>query len=163
MQIIGICGYSGSGKTTLLTKLIPLLKQQSIRLAVIKHSHHNMDIDLPGKDSYQLRYSGADQVIVASDKRWALMTETPHNPPDLLTLAKQFNQVDLVLVEGFKHEMIPKIVCYRHSLDKPPFYDEYTLAIATDYELDIAIKQFDINDLITISQWIKHYLLLSIF
>lgn len=157
MQIIGICGYSGSGKTTLLKKLIPLLKQYNIRLAVIKHCHHNMDIDKPGKDSDELRKSGADQLILANDQRWVLMTETLDNPPKLVELAKQFKHVDLVLVEGFKHEAITKIICYRHTLNKPLFSDPHTIAIATDIELDIPIKQFAIDDSQSIALFIKNY------
>lgn len=158
MHIIGICGFSGSGKTTLLKQLIPLLKQYGIRLAVIKHSHHNMDIDLPGKDSYELRKSGADQVIVASNQRWALISETPNNPPNLINLASHFNQVDLVLVEGFKDEAISKIVCHRQANQQPIFYDENTLAIASDVKLPVLLPQLDLNNIQSIGKWIYDYI-----
>lgn len=159
MHLIGICGYSGSGKTTLLKKLIPLLEQAGIRLAVIKHCHHDVDIDVPGKDSYELRKSGAEQIIVASDNRWALITETPHQPANLLMLAKQFVAVDLVLVEGFKDEAINKIVCYRQALNKPFFYDDNTIAVITDVKLAIPLPQFNFEDMQIISHWIKNYLI----
>ncbi|WP_392552408.1 molybdopterin-guanine dinucleotide biosynthesis protein B [Orbus wheelerorum] len=155
MKLIGICGYSGSGKTTLLKKLIVLLKSYNISLAVIKHSHHDMDIDTPGKDSYELRKSGAEQIIVACDNRWALIDETPSNKIDLADLANKFDTVDLVLVEGFKDEKMAKIVCYREANHKPLFYDEYTIAIATDHVLDINIKQLDINNALSIANFIK--------
>ncbi|WP_392564971.1 molybdopterin-guanine dinucleotide biosynthesis protein B [Orbus wheelerorum] len=155
MKLIGICGYSGSGKTTLLKKLIVLLKSYNISLAVIKHSHHDMDIDTPGKDSYELRKSGAEQIIVACDNRWALIDETPSNKIDLADLANKFDTVDLVLVEGFKDEKMAKIVCYREANYKPLFYDEYTIAIATDHVLDINIKQLDINNALSIANFIK--------
>lgn len=158
MKIIGICGYSGSGKTTLLKKLIPQLKSHNIRLAVIKHSHHDMDIDIPGKDSYQLRKSGADQVIVANDHRWALINETPTKAVDLMYLANQFNNVDLVLVEGFKNESIDKISCYRQDVNKPLYYDNRTIAIVSDIKLNIDISSFDINDIDAITCFIKQYL-----
>ncbi|WP_392558595.1 molybdopterin-guanine dinucleotide biosynthesis protein B [Orbus mooreae] len=158
-KIIGICGYSGSGKTTLLKKLIAELKVLNIRLAVIKHSHHNMDIDIPGKDSYELRKAGAEQIIVASDYRWAMVTETPINPPNLLTLTNQFSDVELVLVEGFKEEAIPKIICYREETGKALFYDQHTIAIVSDTALDIDIPVMDINDIGTVANFIKNRLI----
>jgi len=155
MKLIGICGYSGSGKTTLLKQLIAILKSYNISLAVIKHSHHDMDIDIPSKDSYELRKSGADQIIVACDNRWALIHETPNNSAKLIDLANQFETVDLVLVEGFKDDKIVKIVCHRQANNKPLFYDEYTIAVATDSLLGINIKQLDINDVQIIAHFIK--------
>jgi len=155
MKLIGICGYSGSGKTTLLKQLIAILKSYNISLAVIKHSHHDMDIDIPSKDSYELRKSGADQIIVACDNRWALIHETPNNSAKLIDLANQFETVDLVLVEGFKDDKIIKIVCHRQANNKPLFYDENTIAIATDSVLDINIKQLDINNVQSIAHFIK--------
>lgn len=158
MRLIGICGYSGSGKTTLLKKLIPALQQRGIRLAVIKHSHHNMEIDTPGKDSYELRKAGAAQVMVACNQRWAMVTETINQSPNLMELAGQFCNVDLVLVEGFKEEPITKIVCHRSANQKPLFYDSMTIAIATDCALDIDIQQFDNNNVHEIAEFIQLYL-----
>ncbi|MDR2989245.1 MAG: molybdopterin-guanine dinucleotide biosynthesis protein B, partial [Providencia alcalifaciens] len=77
LPLLGITAYSGTGKTTLLKKVIPLLRQRHVRVGLIKHTHHDMEIDTPGKDSYELRKAGADQTLVASNQRWALMTETP--------------------------------------------------------------------------------------
>lgn len=111
--ILAIGAYSGAGKTTLLKQLIPLLKQRQVRVGLIKHTHHNVDVDIPGKDSYELRKAGADQTLVASVRRWALMTETPAQQPlDLRYLASRFDisKVDLILVEGFKHEPVSKII-----------------------------------------------------
>lgn len=159
MELIGICGYSGSGKTTLLTKIITQLTSLDVSFGVIKHCHHDIEIDLPGKDSYELRKSGADQIIVASDNRWAFINETPNNSAKLTDLAKQFHSVDLVLVEGFKDESMTKIICHRKANNKPFFYDQYTVAIATDCHLDTDIKQLDINDIHGIACFIKHNLL----
>jgi len=114
-----------------------------------------MDIDIPSKDSYELRKSGADQIIVACDNRWALIHETPNNSAKLIDLANQFETVDLVLVEGFKDDKIIKIVCHRQANNKPLFYDENTIAIATDSVLDINIKQLDINNVQSIAHFIK--------
>lgn len=161
MKILAISGYSGSGKTTLLKKLIPKLKSYGIALAVIKHSHHNMDIDLPGKDSYELRAAGAQQIIVACDARWALIKETPNLPFNITQLSEQFSAVDLVLVEGFKGESLAKISCYRQAIDKPFYQDEYTLAIVSDTPQTTHLPQFDINDIDQISLFIVAYLKVS--
>ena len=101
VPVLGFAAYSGTGKTTLLVKLIPLLKQQGIRTALVKHAHHDFDIDIPGKDSYELRKAGADQVLVASDKRRALITEmtAPAEPRlDELINELELDMIDLVLV-----------------------------------------------------------------
>lgn len=155
MKIIGICGYSGSGKTTLLKQLIPLLKEANITVAVIKHSHHDMDIDIPGKDSYELRKSGATQTIVACDKRWALVHETPDKAADLITLTTHFNDVDLVLVEGFKDDNVDKIICHRHDNHKPLYLDDHTIAIVTDIPINTALPQFDLNSDMLLSSLVK--------
>ncbi|WP_020560031.1 bifunctional molybdopterin-guanine dinucleotide biosynthesis adaptor protein MobB/molybdopterin molybdotransferase MoeA [Thiofilum flexile] len=137
LPILGICAWSGSGKTTLLTELIPQLKSAGLRLAIIKHGHHDLDIDKPGKDSYRFREAGADQVLLASSKRIALMQEnTPPQEPTLAGVLRFINRdsADLVLVEGFKHSAIPKIEVYRPSLGKPLLYpnDPNVIALATD-------------------------------
>lgn len=115
--ILGFAAYSGTGKTTLLEQLIPILRERGIRVAVLKHAHHNFDIDKPGKDSYRLRKAGADQMLIASDQRWALMTET-EEPDSFEYLLEQFDHsdLDLIIVEGFKGERIPKIELHRPSL-----------------------------------------------
>lgn len=148
--LLGIVAYSGTGKTTLLKCLIPLLQQRQIRVGLIKHTHHNMEIDTPGKDSYELRKAGAHQTLVASDCRWALMTETPEQPPlDLHYLASRLDTstIDLILVEGFKHEKISKIALYRAAVGKPfaDLIDEYVIALASDEPVDTVIEQLDIN------------------
>ena len=127
VPLLGFAAYSGTGKTTLLKQLIPLLKARGIRLAVIKHAHHDFDIDHPGKDSYALRKAGADQMLIASSRRWALMVETPGQAEaDLGFLLDKLEQtqLDLILVEGFKHLAYPKIELHRHDLHKPYLYPE---------------------------------------
>ncbi|CDG19378.1 molybdopterin-guanine dinucleotide biosynthesis protein MobB [Xenorhabdus doucetiae] len=148
--ILGITAYSGTGKTTLLRQVIPLLRQQHIRVGLIKHTHHNMDVDKPGKDSYELRKAGAAQTLVASRQRWALMTETPELAElDLGYLASRFdtNSLDLILVEGFKQEPIPKIALYRNGLNHTvdEILDPYVIAIASDIALATRLPQLDIN------------------
>ncbi|WP_338804278.1 molybdopterin-guanine dinucleotide biosynthesis protein MobB [Xenorhabdus griffiniae] len=163
LPILGITAYSGTGKTTLLKQVIPLLRQQHIRVGLIKHTHHNMDIDKPGKDSYELRKAGAIQTLVASQQRWALMTETPELPElDLGYLASRFdaNLSDLILVEGFKHEPIPKIALYRdglnHTVDE--LLDPYVIAIASDIALAIPLPQLDINQPEQVAAFITEWL-----
>ncbi|CDL83494.1 molybdopterin-guanine dinucleotide biosynthesis protein MobB [Xenorhabdus szentirmaii] len=164
LPILGITAHSGTGKTTLLKQLIPLLRQQhNIRIGLIKHTHHNIDVDTPGKDSYELRKAGAAQTLVASQKRWALMTETPELPElDLQYLASQFDKesLDLILVEGFKQEPIPKIALYRNGLGQAvdDILDPYVIAIASDITLSTSHLQLDINQpgqiAIFIAEWL---------
>lgn len=161
--LIAIAAYSGTGKTTLLKQLIPLLRERHIRVGLIKHTHHDMDIDKPGKDSYELRKAGADQTLVASDRRWALMTETPEQQPlSLHYLASRFDQnnVDLILVEGFKHEPISKIILYRAEIGRPleEMLDKHVIAVASDRALDFAGDRLDINDPASIAEFIVRWL-----
>ncbi|HGM5492939.1 TPA: molybdopterin-guanine dinucleotide biosynthesis protein MobB [Serratia fonticola] len=162
--LLAIAAYSGTGKTTLLKQLIPLLKQQQIRVGLIKHTHHDMDVDTPGKDSYELRKAGADQTLVASDRRWALMTETPEQQPlDLQYLASRFDrrQVDVILVEGFKHEQISKIVLYREEVGKPlaDMLDQHVIAVASDRKIEGIEPLLDINQPEAIAWFIAQWLM----
>lgn len=161
--LLGIAAYSGTGKTTLLKQLIPCLKRRGIRIALIKHTHHDMDVDTPGKDSYALRKAGADQTLVASDLRWALMTETPEQSPlDLRFLASRIDakRCDLILVEGFKHEHIAKIALYRQAVGKPfnGLIDEFVIALASDHRHSCAVPFLDINNPDEIADFIQHWL-----
>ena len=160
IPLLGITGYSGSGKTTLLEKLIPELIARHIRVSVIKHSHHNMQVDKEGKDSWRMKEAGSSQVILANDERWAIMTETP-KPVSLDYLAQQFDRTltDLVLVEGFKQEPIQKILLHRQEMTKPlPEIDEYVVAVATNYPLEIDRTLLDINRIPQIADFIKNWL-----
>jgi molybdopterin-guanine dinucleotide biosynthesis protein MobB len=162
--ILGICAASSNaGKTTLITQLIPELAKQHIRVSVIKHAHHQFDIDHPGKDSYNIREAGAVQTLIASGTRWALMTEmtrTPHHTDeaDLDTLLDQINPsyADLILVEGFKYAEIPKIEVFRASLNRPLLAptDPNIIAVAADTSLDLAIPTLDLNDISAIADFI---------
>ncbi len=157
IPLIGFAAYSGTGKTTLLSKVIPLLKQKGLRIGVIKHAHHHFDIDYPKKDSYILRKAGADTVLIASHKRTAIIIEHPEiqEEPSLADALSKIPQkgLDLLLIEGFKHENYPKIELHREILNKPYLYpnDKNIIAIATDHRLDHAEKknkpqwQLDLN------------------
>ena len=135
MRLIGLAGWSGAGKTTLMTRLIPVLAARGVGVSTLKHAHHAFDIDRPGKDSYEHRSAGARQVLVASARRWALMTELRDGPePPLRDLLRQLAPVDLVIVEGFKRDAHPKIEVHRAANGKPWLHpdDPAIAAIAAD-------------------------------
>src|SRR3989338_3093896 len=168
VPLLGFCAYgSGIGKTTLLTNLIPVLVLHGIRLSVIKHAHHTFDIDHPGKDSYRLREAGAVQMLLGSKNRWALITERSRTDEgereiglcDLLP-HMDTTQVDLILVEGFKQEPIPKIEVYRPSLDRPLLADiaPHVIAVASDGVVESNLPVLDLNDPIAISEFVLIWL-----
>lgn len=134
-RVLGIAGWSGSGKTTLLVRLVPLLVQQGLRVATLKHAHHAFDVDTPGKDSYEHRKAGASQVIVSSARRWVHMHEVDEGgEASLAFLLGRMTPCDLVLVEGFKRDRLAKLEVYRQQLGKPALYaeDPRIIAVATD-------------------------------
>ncbi len=167
VPVIGFAAHSGTGKTTLLKKLIPVLKKQyGQRIGLVKHAHHGFEIDIPGKDSYELRKAGASQVIVGSQQRWAHIVETPdkQEKPTLQSLIDHFDHenLDLILIEGFKLENIPKIEVFRPRLGKQRLSAEQTgyIAIATDDKLsdDVALPIIDLNDIEQIADFILDYI-----
>jgi molybdopterin-guanine dinucleotide biosynthesis protein B len=135
VRLIGLAGWSGAGKTTLMTRLIPALSARGVSVSTLKHAHHAFDIDRPGKDSYEHRSAGAQQVLVASANRWALMTELRGAPePKLAELLRRLDPVDLVIVEGFKRDAHPKLEVHRAANGKPWIHpeDPFVAAIAAD-------------------------------
>jgi molybdopterin-guanine dinucleotide biosynthesis adapter protein len=162
--VLGFAAWSGTGKTTLLVKLLPLLKQRGIRVAMIKHAHHDFDIDHPGKDSYELRKAGADQVLIASNQRRALITETPAgDDPDLWNLVNSLdlNNIDLVMVEGFRHVAFPKIELHRPSTGKSLLYqlDQSIIAVASDEPVNTGdLPLLDLNRPVEFVEYIEHWL-----
>ena len=164
-KILGFAAWSGTGKTTLLKQLIPALKEQGIRVGVVKHAHHRFDVDHPGKDSYEIRKAGADQMLICSGKRWALMVEQDQGDrPSLMHMINRMDHslLDLVLVEGFKLEAFPKIELYRKAVGKPLMYqdDENIIAFASDepQQLERDITQLDLNNIQQLSDFIKQYI-----
>jgi len=135
MRVIGLAGWSGAGKTTLLRRLIPVLVKQGLRVSTLKHAHHDFDVDQPGKDSWEHRQAGAQEVLVASANRWALMHELRGDPePDLADLLGRLSPVDLVLIEGFKRGGHPKLEVFRAVNGKPLLYpdDPSVVVLASD-------------------------------
>src|SRR5450631_2890447 len=125
MKVIGLAGWSGAGKTTLLSRVIPHFRQQGLRVSVIKHAHHSFDVDVPGKDSWVHRQSGAEEVLVSSGVRWALMHELRGTAePGLPELLNKLSRVDLVVVEGFKSEPHRKIEVHRLANGKPLLFPD---------------------------------------
>jgi len=162
--VLGFAAFSGTGKTTLLIRLIPFLEQRGVRVALVKHAHHDFDIDKPGKDSYELRKAGARQVLVASDRRSALITDYPERrEPRLEDLVAQLalDTVDLVLVEGFRHLPFPKIELHRPSLKHPLLCHEdgSIIAVATDSPVDTdPLPRLDLNRAAMIGEFVLAWL-----
>ncbi len=150
MKVLGLAGWSGSGKTTLMVALIPLLRARGLRVSTIKHAHHRFDVDQPGKDSWRHREAGAEEVMIASSQRFALMHELRGAPePALPELLERMSPVDLVLVEGFKQEGHAKIEVHRAANGKPPLFpdDPAVIAVATDEAMETGgLPRLDLND-----------------
>jgi molybdopterin-guanine dinucleotide biosynthesis adapter protein len=161
MRIFGLAGWSGSGKTTLMTSLIPELVARGLTVSTLKHAHHAFDVDQPGKDSWRHRQAGASEVMVVSERRWALMHELRGAPePGLDDLLGRITPVDLLLVEGFKHHPHPKIEVYRPALGKPPLHpdDPFVVAVASDEELPgLALPRLPLGDSAAVADFILQH------
>ncbi|VIO78243.1 Molybdopterin-guanine dinucleotide biosynthesis adapter protein [Bradyrhizobium ivorense] len=150
MKVIGLAGWSGAGKTTLLSRVIPYLLGRGLRVSVIKHAHHEFDVDVPGKDSWVHRQSGATEVLVSSTRRWALMHELRGAAePRLPELLAKLAPVDLVVVEGFKREPINKIEVHRTGNGKPLLFpdDASIVGIASDVAVETALPIAHLDDI----------------
>lgn len=160
MKIFGFAGYSGAGKTTLIEQLIPLFVADGLRVSLIKQSHHDFEIDQPGKDSHRHRMAGCSEVLLTSPHRWALMHELRGAAePSLADHTDHMSPCDLLLVEGFKHEAIPKLEVYRAVNGKPLLFpgDAHIVALASDVPVDCALPRLELNDVRGIHDFIlKH-------
>ncbi|MGY8904505.1 MAG: molybdopterin-guanine dinucleotide biosynthesis protein B [Burkholderiales bacterium] len=162
MKIVGFAGYSGSGKTTLVERLIPALKARGLRVSIIKHAHHSFDIDQPGKDTHRHRSAGAFEVIVASNRRLALMREFEQEATLSVhhLIAELYDGVDWVLVEGFKHSDLLKVEVWRAASGQPTRYteDDFVVAIATDSPAQMPQATLrpvlDLNQPDAVAQWL---------
>lgn len=161
MKVFGFTGWSGSGKTTLLTAVLPHLAGRGLRIATVKHAHHDFDLDQPGKDSWRHRAAGAREVLIASGRRWALLHENDGVEPDLDTLLARLSPADLVLVEGFKTSPHPKVEVHRPSLGSAPIWPGRNdiVAVASDESLaDCALPVLPLADPACIADWIVAFL-----
>jgi molybdopterin-guanine dinucleotide biosynthesis protein B len=164
MKIFGFAGYSGSGKTTLIEKLIPLFTRRGLTVSLIKHAHHTFDVDQPGKDSYRHRHAGCNEVLITSSRRWALVHELRGAAePPLTEHVKRISACDLLLVEGFKRERIPKLEVYRAEVGEPLLHphDADIIAIASDRQLKTQLPQFNLDDHAAIADFVLGHLRLA--
>lgn len=157
MKVIGFAGWSGSGKTTLLEQVIALLEARGLVVSLIKHAHHEFEVDYPGKDSYRHRHAGCREVLVTSASRWVVMHELRGR--DELSLDEalaQLSPCDIVLVEGFKREPIPKIEIYRSEIDKPQLFphDPNIIAVASDGPVETTLPLLDLNQPAAVADFI---------
>ena len=161
MKYIGFAGWSGSGKTTLVERVIALLEARGLAVSLIKHAHHEFDIDHQGKDSLRHRHAGCREVLVTSANRWAMMHELRGRPE--LTLDEALSRLspcDLVLVEGFKQEPIPKLEVHRQANGKPFIWPENPriVAVASDAPIPGPLPRLDLDDRDGIAAFILDYL-----
>jgi molybdopterin-guanine dinucleotide biosynthesis protein B len=160
MKVIGVAGWSGAGKTTLISRVIPYLRQQGLRVSVIKHAHHEFDVDVPGKDSWVHRQSGAEEVLVSSANRWALMHELRGAAePALPELLRKISRVDLVVIEGFKSEPHRKIEVHRQANGKPLLFpgDPAIAGIATDAALETTLPVAHLDDIPAVAAMMRQF------
>ena len=160
MKIFGFAGWSGSGKTTLIEELIPRFVKHGLSVSIVKHAHHSFDVDQPGKDSHRHRQAGCTEVVVVSEKRWAIMHELRGEPePTLEEQIKRVSSCDLLLVEGYKHYALPKLEIWRRENAKPLLHpeDRHIVAIASDTPLETKLPRFDLNDHDGIGNFILTY------
>jgi molybdopterin-guanine dinucleotide biosynthesis protein B len=162
--VLGVVGWSGSGKTTLLEFLIAQLAQRGLKVNVIKHSHHDLELEPPRKDSARLRMAGAAEVMVASPFRYAIVRELRGAPePSLAEQLARLSPADLTLLEGFKSYAIDKLEVHRHAAGKAPLYpdDPRIVAVASDLpappDLRRDVSWLDLNAPAAVLAWVAAY------
>ncbi len=161
MHVFGFAGFSGSGKTTLIEQLIPMFTARGLRVSLIKHAHHAFDVDQPGKDSYRHRHAGAQEVLVTSSRRWALMHELRGEAePSLEMLMQRMSACDLLLVEGFKRAALPKLEVFRATVGEALLHphDPHIVAVASDAPLTAPVPVLDLNQPAQICEFILQHL-----
>lgn len=163
--VLGVVGWSGSGKTTLLEHLVARLARDGLRVNIVKHSHHDIELEPPRKDSARLRQAGAAEVMIASPYRIAIMRELRAEPePALEELLTRLSPAHLTLVEGYKWEGLPKLEVHRPALGKPPLFrdDATILAVVSDVarplEARDSLAWLDLNQLDRVVDWVCAWL-----
>ncbi len=153
----GLTGLSGSGKTTLIAKLIDWYRQHGLRVSAIKHTHHGFDLDSPGKDSWKMRESGAHEVFLVSNRRSVLMHEyRDTTEPTVEELIARLSPCDIVIVEGYKRDPLPKIEVYRPALENPPVWpnNPSVVAVASDGAVETHLPVLSLDDTEGIARFI---------
>ena len=148
VPIISIVGRSNSGKTTLIVKLVKELKLRGFKVATIKHSHHNFELDTEGKDSWLHTQAGANAVVVASQNMIGIMRQSPKELPLTEIINTYLQDVDIIIVEGYKTESIPKVEVFRSEISTEPVCkdDKNLIAVVGDKNPSIGVPFFHIND-----------------
>lgn len=164
-SVLAIVGWSGSGKTTLLEKLVARLAGAGLRVNIVKHSHHDIELEPPRKDSARLRLAGAAEVMIASPYRTAIMRELRGEAePSLAEHLQRLSPADLTLVEGYKWEALPKLEVYRPQVGKPALYpdDERIVGVVSDVarpdDVGAGVAWLDLNDPDRVIDWLHGWL-----
>ena len=161
MKVFGVVGWKNNGKTTLVERLISQLTSMGYRVSSVKHAHHNVDIDEPGRDSYRHRAAGAKQTLLATEHRWALMREhREQDTPELEQLLPLFEPCDLVIVEGYKGAVHPKLEIVRHLNKEGLLADQMPniVALVTDQpHLPIDLPQLDLNNIQQVTDFVLQH------
>ena len=165
LKVFGVVGWKNNGKTTLVERLVAHLTEAGYRVSTVKHAHHEVDLDQPGKDSWRHREAGASEVVLATARRWAVIHELRGQPePPLDELLGRMSPVDLVLVEGFKRFPHPKLETHRRERGTPLLAREDTtiVAVASDVPLpDLDLPRFDLDDVAGIARFILAHLAIA--
>ena len=161
MKVLGFAGYSGSGKTTLIESLMPRLNAVGLKVSVIKQSHHDLEVDVPGKDSWRHRHAGAREVLLTSPHRWMLVRELRDEAePELAEHIARLSPCDLVLVEGFRHAALPKLEVWRAANGRPWLHphDPHIIAVAADGPPPGTLPHLNLNDAAAVAAFILEWL-----
>lgn len=158
MRIYGVIGWKNSGKTSLMERLVADITGRGFSVSTVKHVHHTVDLDQPGKDTFRHRAAGASEVVLASADRFALMVEHRGPEPELPVILARLAPVDLVLVEGYKRDAHPKIEVWRQETGQPLIQpgDALVRAVATDAALSLPVPVLDLNDTAAVADFILH-------
>ena len=157
MRVYGVTGWKNAGKTGLVERLVEEITRRGFTVSTVKHAHHTFDVDHPGRDSYRHRSAGAQQVMLSSRNRWALMSELRgDDEPPLSALLEKLDPVDLILIEGYKRDSHPKVEAYRAETGNPLIApgDPTIRAVASDSALELNRPVFDLNDTAAIADFI---------
>jgi molybdopterin-guanine dinucleotide biosynthesis protein B len=158
MKVYGVIGWKNSGKTSLMERLVAEITGRGFSVSTVKHVHHTVDLDQPGKDTFRHRQAGAREVVLASADRLAILVEHRGPEPELPAVLARLAPVDLVLVEGYKRDAHPKVEVWRaetgHPLIQPG--DPLVRAVATDAALTLPVPVLDLNDTRAVADFILH-------